>query len=57
MTDPLVASEGWGVIHCYFRLRATDSQAERRGGEASSALVEELCCRARLSGDLERAAR
>ena len=20
MTDPLLASEGWGVIHCYFRL-------------------------------------
>ena len=32
VTDPLVASEGWGVIHCYFRLREYDSQCQRRGG-------------------------
>jgi chlorite dismutase len=27
VTDPLVASEGWGVIHCYFRLNGDRREA------------------------------
>ncbi len=27
MTDPLLASEGWGVIHCYFRLTGDRREA------------------------------
>ena len=42
VTDPLVASEGWGVIHCYFRLRGyeskpTWSQRTSRGSPTSCA--------------------
>ena len=27
MTDPLLASEGWGVIHCYYRLAGDRREA------------------------------
>ena len=27
MTDPLLASEGWGVIHCYYRLTGDRREA------------------------------
>ncbi len=41
MTDPLLASEGWGVIHCYFRLRG--DRREPIAVAESEALVDELC--------------
>jgi hypothetical protein len=27
VTDPLLASEGWGVIHCYYRLAGDRREA------------------------------
>ena len=42
MTDPLVASEGWGVIHCYFRLRGYDSNANVVAADIER-MAEELC--------------
>jgi peroxiredoxin len=41
VTEPLLASEGWGVIHCYYRLRGDRREAIALG--ESEALVEELC--------------
>ena len=55
MTDPLLASEGWGVIHCYFRL-AGDRREPIDVAEAEG-LADELCAEPELSGDLDRAAR
>ena len=42
MTDPLVASEGWGVIHCYFRLRGYESNANAVAADIER-LADELC--------------
>ena len=39
MTDPLLASEGWGVIHCYFRLIGDRREAIDLG-EAESLAAE-----------------
>jgi len=44
VTDPLLASEGWGVIHCYYRLTG-----DRREGIAlagAEALVAEFTAEA-----------
>ena len=42
MTDPLLASEGWGVIHCYFRLRGYESNANVVAADIER-MSEELC--------------
>ncbi len=39
MTDPLLASEGWGVIHCYYRL-AGDRRADVALSEAEELTAE-----------------
>ena len=57
LTDPLVASEGWGVIHCYFRLRGYDSNANVVAADIER-MAEELCAEApatRRSGPLRSA--
>ncbi len=41
MTDPLLASEGWGVIHCWFRLGG--DRLEPIDLAEAEALVDELC--------------
>jgi hydrogen peroxide-dependent heme synthase len=41
VTDPLLASEGWGVIHCYFRLSGDRREAIALG--ETDALVADLC--------------
>jgi chlorite dismutase len=41
VTEPLLASEGWGVIHCYFRLSGDRREAIALG--ETETLVEHLC--------------
>ena len=57
VTDPLVASEGWGVIHCYFRLRGDAPNAIVVAADIESARRRVVRRARRLPGELDGAAR
>ena len=55
MTDPLLASEGWGVIHCYYRL--TGDRREAIALADAEELAGRVHGRGALPGDLDAPAR
>ena len=56
VTDPLLASEGWGVIHCYYRLRGRPPRGDRRW-PMPTRLADGVHRRARYQAIWTRAAR